>query len=60
MCLRCPRTRIWEISARNFLWVLIKIFPRGTPLKDWSKTVKQMEKHYSESIYSKLTQHFIA
>jgi len=32
----------------------MKMIPKRTPLKDWSKTVKQMEKHYSESIYSKL------
>ena len=39
---------------QKFPLILIKMIPKGTPLKDWSKTVKQMEKHYSESIYSKL------
>ena len=43
-----------ENIHQKFSLVLIKMIPKGTPLKDWSKTVKQMEKHYSESIYSKL------
>ena len=38
----------------KFILVLIKMIPKGTPLKDWSKTVQQMEKHYSDSIYSKI------
>ena len=33
---------------------LVKMLPSGTPLKEWSKEIKQMEKHYAESIYSKL------
>jgi len=43
-----------ESIRQKFPLVLIKAIPRGIPLKDWSKTVKRMEKHYSESIYSKL------
>ena len=43
-----------ESIRQKFSLVLIKTIPRETPLKDWSKTVKRMEKHYSESIYSKL------
>ena len=30
------------------------MIPKGTPIKDWSKTIIRMEKQYSESIYSKL------
>ena len=43
-----------ESIRQKFPLVLIKMIPKRTPLKDWSKTVKRMEKHYSESIYSKL------
>ena len=39
---------------QKFPLVLMKMIPKGTPLKDWSKTVQKMEKHYSESIFSKL------
>ena len=49
-----PRDKRLENIRHKFSLVLIKTIPRGTPLKDWSKTVKRMEKHYSESIYSKL------
>ena len=49
-----PRDKELESIRQKFSLVLIKTIPRGTPLKDWSKTVKRMEKHYSESIYSKL------
>ena len=49
-----PRDKRLENIRHKFSLVLIKMIPRGTPLKDWSKTVKRMEKHYSESIYSKL------
>ncbi len=38
----------------TFPLILIKMIPKGTPLKYWSKTVKKMEKNYSESIYSKI------
>ena len=33
---------------------LIKMLPSGTPLKEWSKEIKRLEKYYIESIYSKL------
>ena len=33
---------------------LIKMLPSGTPLKEWSKEIKRLEKNYAESIYSKL------
>ena len=49
-----PQAKRLENIRHKFSLVLIKTIPRGTPLKDWSKTVKRMEKHYSESIYSKL------
>ena len=49
-----PRDKELESIRQKFSLGLIKTIPRGTPLKDWSKTVKRMEKHYSESIYSKL------
>ena len=49
-----PPDKELESIRQKFSLVLIKTIPRGTPLKDWSKTVKRMEKHYSESIYSKL------
>ncbi len=39
---------------QKFSLFLIKMIPKGTPLKNWSKTVKRMEGNYSESIYSKL------
>ncbi len=39
---------------QKFPLVMIKMIPKGTPIKDWSKTVKKMEKNYSTSIYSKL------
>ena len=49
-----PMDNELERVRKKFPLVLIKMIPKGTPLKDWSKTVKRMEKHYSESIYSKL------
>ena len=49
-----PRDEELESIRQKFPLVLIKMIPKRTPLKDWSKTVKRMEKHYSESIYSKL------
>ncbi|GIT70319.1 MAG: hypothetical protein Ct9H300mP28_01330 [Pseudomonadota bacterium] len=49
-----PRDEELESIRQKFTLVLIKMIPKRTPLKDWSKTVKRMEKHYSESIYSKL------
>ena len=49
-----PRDEQLESIRQKFTLVLIKKIPKRTPLKDWSKTVKRMEKHYSESIYSKL------
>ena len=39
---------------QKFPLTLIKMLPSGTPLKEWSKEIKRMEKHYAESIYSKL------
>lgn len=33
---------------------LIKMLPTGTPLKEWSKEIKRLEKNYAESIYSKI------
>jgi hypothetical protein len=49
-----PRDEKLERIRQKFPLVLTKLIPRRTPLKDWSKTVKRMEKHYSESIYSKI------
>ena len=49
-----PPDKELENIRQKFPLILIKMIPKGTPLKDWSKTVKRMEKHYSESIYSKL------
>ena len=49
-----PMDEELEIIRQKFPLIMIKMIPKGTPLKDWSKTVKQMENHYSESIYSKL------
>ena len=33
---------------------LVKMLPPGTPMQKWSKEIKRMEKHYANSIYSKL------
>ena len=49
-----PRDEKLEKIRQKFPLILTKLIPRRTPLKDWSKTVKRIEKHYSESIYSKL------
>lgn len=43
-----------ETIRKRFPLRLIKLLPPGTPLKEWSKKLKQMEKHYAESFYSKL------
>ena len=39
---------------QRFPLSLIKMLPSGTPLKEWSKEIKRLEKNYGESIYSKL------
>jgi hypothetical protein len=39
---------------QRFPLSLIKMLPSGTPLKEWSKEIKRLEKNYTESIYSKL------
>jgi len=39
---------------QRFPLSLIKMLPSGTPLKEWSKEIKRLEKYYIESIYSKL------
>lgn len=39
---------------QRFPLSLIKMLPSGTPLKEWSKEIKRLEKNYAESIYSKL------
>ncbi|MDE0792147.1 MAG: hypothetical protein OSB08_00735 [SAR324 cluster bacterium] len=39
---------------QRFPLSLIKMLPSGTPLKEWSKGIKRLEKNYTESIYSKL------
>ena len=39
---------------QRFPLSLIKMLPSGTPLKEWSKEIKRLEKYYTESIYSKL------
>ena len=43
-----------ERIRQRFPLRLIKLLPSGTPLKEWSKELKRMEKHYAESFYSKL------
>jgi|LUMD01.1.fsa_nt_gb hypothetical protein len=49
-----PQDDELENFRQKFPLLLVKMLPSGTPLKDWSKEVKRMEKHYAESIYSKL------
>ena len=39
---------------QRFPLSLIKMLPSGTPLKEWSKEIKRLEKSYAESMYSKL------
>ena len=39
---------------QRFPLSLIKMLPTGTPIKEWSKEIKRLEKYYTESIYSKL------
>ena len=43
-----------DYIRQKFPLRLIKMLPSGTPLIKWSKEIKKMEKHYTESIYSKL------
>ncbi len=38
----------------RFPLLLIKMLPRGTPIKEWSKEVKKLEINYANSIYSKI------
>ena len=49
-----PQNSELESIRQRFPLRLIKMLPSGTPLKEWSKEIKRMEKHYAESIYSKL------
>ena len=49
-----PRDEELENIRQKFPLILIKMIPKGIPLKDWSKTVQRMEKKYSESVYSKI------
>ena len=43
-----------EHIRQRFPLRLIKMLPSGTPMKEWSKELKLMEKNYAESFYSKL------
>ena len=49
-----PQNSELDHIRQKFPLSLIKMLPSGTPLKEWSKEIKKMEKHYAESIYSKL------
>ncbi len=49
-----PQNSELDHIRQKFPLRLIKMLPSGTPLKEWSKEIKKMEKHYAESIYSKL------
>jgi len=49
-----PQNSELDHIRQKFPLHLIKMLPSGTPLKEWSKEIKKMEKYYAESIYSKL------
>jgi len=49
-----PQNSELDHIRQKFPLRLIKMLPSGTPLKEWSKEIKKMEKYYAESIYSKL------
>lgn len=49
-----PQNSELESIRQRFPLRLIKMLPSGTPLKEWSKEIKRMEKNYAESSYSKL------
>ncbi len=49
-----PQSPELKRIRQRFPLSLIKMLPSGTPLKEWSKEIKRLEKNYAESIYSKL------
>ena len=44
----------WKNLKEQFPLLLIKMLPQGTPIREWSKEVKKLEKNYAKSIYTKL------
>jgi len=44
----------WNNIKERFPILLIKMLPPGTPLRQWSKEIKKLERNYTKSIYTKI------